>query len=74
MVLVGERVVQYEFGGAKVLPVCASSRKRLESFIRDTSPSVNSMGSAAYLDAFTAAFNAFSSSTNTGKNDRFTLP
>ena len=65
-IVFADSVHKYESGSNKVVPVCASSVQELTDFISDTSPAVVKARPAAYVDAFTAAFNTLNNNTDSG--------
>ena len=65
-IVFADSVHRYESGSNKVVPVCASSVRELTDFISDTSPARDRSKPAAYVDAFTAAFNSLNNNTDSG--------
>ena len=56
----------HDSGSNKVVPVCPSSVQELTSFISAASPAIDRSTPAAYVDAFTTAFNTLNNNTDTG--------
>jgi hypothetical protein len=66
-IVFAKSVLIHESGSNKVVPVCPSFVQELTSFISAALPAVDRGTPAAYVDAFTTAFNTLNNNTDTDK-------